>query len=126
ASRGRSRLGYRTASPPKLYPHVASSKLTQADHSESRTAVCVAFCALLILALTRPRSLRIIQALLVHSRLVIASWSRRGHRASRDSYFGRFRGKRTSASGCLTIALYEYTHPSSANEACRILAERPR
>src|SRR5262249_62195334 len=41
ASRGRSRLGYRTASPPKLYPHVASSKLTQADDSESRTAVCV-------------------------------------------------------------------------------------
>jgi len=27
--------------PPKLYPHVASSKLTQADHSASRTAVCV-------------------------------------------------------------------------------------
>src|SRR5215471_2435241 len=34
-------LGDRTASPPELYPHVASSKLTQADDSESRTAVCV-------------------------------------------------------------------------------------
>jgi len=32
----------------------------------------------------------------------------------------------TSASGCLTIAVYEYTHLSSASEACRILAERPR
>src|SRR5215813_6838098 len=86
-------LGYRTASPPKLYPHVASSKLTQAHDSESRTAVCVAFCGLLILAAARPRSLRIIQALLVHSRLVIASWFRRGHRVSCDSYLAVFGGK---------------------------------
>jgi hypothetical protein len=44
----------------------------------------------------------------------------------RDCYLAAFGAKRTSASGCLTIAIYEYTHQSSANEACRILAERPR
>jgi len=34
--------------------------------------------------------------------------------------------KRTLASDCLTIAVYEHTHQSSPNEACRIPAERPR
>jgi hypothetical protein len=33
ASRARSGLGYRTASPPELYPHVASTKPIQADAS---------------------------------------------------------------------------------------------
>ena len=56
-------------------------------------------------------------------RLVIASRFRRGHRVSGDCYLAAFGANRTSASGCLNRGLW---HQSSANEACRILAERPR
>src|SRR5262249_22471850 len=70
------------------------------------TAACVAFCALLPSAHS-PRLLRIVQALLVHShRFMVSTRSSSELRL----LFGRFRRKATSASGCLTIAVYEYTH----------------